>query len=294
MIISASYRTDIPAFYGEWFLGRLAAGFAQTRNPYSGEIATIPLDPDSVDGFVFWTRNAGPFFAALDQVHDRGHPFVVQYTVTGYPRELEWATIAPERAAEHIHRIADRYGPLSVVWRYDPMVFSSLTPAAWHEDNFARLAQAMKGAVNEAVVSFAQIYKKTARNLAAAARAFDFTWTDPPAEDKTALLKTLAAIAADHGLRLALCAQPDLMIPAVATARCIDAARLARIGGRPFPARAKPHRPDCDCFEARDIGDYDSCPHGCTYCYAVRHRAAAKDNFRRHDPAGPSLISSRP
>lgn len=290
MIVSASYRTDIPAFYGDWFLNRLNAGFAQTRNPYSGEISTVPLDRASVDGFVFWTRNAGPFLPVLDEVRARGFPFVVQYTVTGYPRALETATIAPERAIEHIRRIAERFGPLAAVWRYDPIVFSSLTPAAFHEETFARLCAALIGTVNEAVVSFAQIYKKTARNLAAAARAFDFTWNDPPAEDKKALLKALASIAAERNLKLSLCAQPDLTIPAVANARCIDAARLAKIAGAPFPARAKPHRPDCDCFEARDIGDYDSCPHGCTYCYAVRHRAAAKNNFRRHDPTGPALF----
>ena len=98
MIVSASYRTDIPAFYGEWFQRRLQAGFAMVANPYGGRPYRVALDPPALDGFVFWTRNAAPFGKALETVRAQGTPFVVQFSLTGYPRTLE-RSVPPVAAA---------------------------------------------------------------------------------------------------------------------------------------------------------------------------------------------------
>jgi hypothetical protein len=293
MIISASYRTDIPAFYGAWFLNRLAAGYVRTVNPYGGQVSFVSLSGGAVDGFVFWTRNLEPFFDALDVVRAKNMPFVVHYTVTGYPRALDAATIRPERAIAHIREVASAFGPGTAVWRYDPIVLTSLTPPAWHRRNFDRLCRAMAGAVDEVVVSFAQIYRKTARNMSAAATAMDFDWWDPPAEDKRALLLCLADIADSRGLRPTLCDQPELRIDGVCEARCIDAERLGRVAGRPIDAPRRPHRKTCGCWASRDIGAYDSCPHGCAYCYAVNSRQAAKRRFGDHDPDSEFLVAAK-
>ncbi len=290
MIVSASYKTDIPAFYGEWFMRRLEAGHCCVANPYGGPPFTVALGPDAVDGFVFWTRNLAPFLDRLEIVAARGFPFVVQYTITGYPRALDAGTIEAERAIGHLREVAGRYGRRAAVWRYDPIVFTSLTPAAWHRDTFARLAGQLADAVDEVVVSVARIYRKTARNLAAAGRLHDFTWDDPGLEEKRALIADLAAIAAGHGLRLALCGQAELIVGGAAEARCIDVARLSDAAGRPLAAAHKPHRRSCACDASRDIGDYDTCPHGCAYCYAVQSRPLAKRRFAAHDPAGEFLF----
>ena len=290
MIISASYKTDIPAFYGAWFMKRLRAGHCRMVNPYGQQVYSVDLSPGAVDGFVFWTRNMGPFMGALDAVAGMGFPFVVQYTLTGYPRALDYSTIPWERAAGHLGELSSRFGARAAVWRYDPVVFTSLTPPAWHRATFARLAAALAGSVDEVVVSFAQVYRKTARNMAAAARAFGFAWHDPEAAEKRALLGGLAAIANDHGMALTLCGQPELLIDGVAEARCIDALRLSDVAGRPIAASAKPHRPTCGCWASRDIGEYDTCPHGCVYCYAVNSRTLARRRHRAHDADGAFLF----
>ncbi|HEY5598309.1 MAG TPA: DUF1848 domain-containing protein [Kiloniellales bacterium] len=293
MIVSASYRTDIPAFYGEWFRRRLRAGSCQVVNPYGGPPGTVPLSGEAVDGFVFWTRNAAPFAAALADVARRRTPFVVQYTITGYPRALEASVAEAKRSVAALRAVADRYGPRVCVWRYDPLLLTSLTPPAWHRDTFARLAAALAGAVDEVVLSFAQIYAKTGRNTARAAARHGFAWVDPPATLKGELLAALATIAAEHGLRASLCAQPALLSPGLIPARCIDAARLADVAGRPIAAKTKGNRPGCLCAEARDIGAYDTCPHGCVYCYAVQSPRTAKARFRAHDPAAIALAPPR-
>ena len=285
MIVSASYRSDIPAFYGTWFLRRLAAGYALVVNPYSGSPYRVDLRAGAVDGFVLWTKNLRPFRDSLAAVQ-RVAPFVLQVTITGYPRALESHVIDPDRAIADLRAAADRFGADCTVWRYDPILITDLTPVAWHLDRFARLADALQGATDEAVTSFAHFYQKTRRNLMRHKRA----WHDPEPAAKRDLLNRMAAIAADNGMTLSLCSQPDYLTHGVQPARCVDAARLSRVAGQPIAARDKGNRPGCACAESRDIGAYDSCPHGCIYCYAVRDRALARRNFARHDPESEFLI----
>ncbi len=292
MIISASYKTDIPAFYGRWFLNRLDAGHCLMVNPYGRQTHRIDLSPDAVDGFVFWTRNAGPFGQAFEAVAARGNPFMIQVTVTGYPRALESNVLETERAVDQIRTLAGRWGPRAVVWRYDPVVLSSLTGQGWHLANFARIAEALKGRTDEVVLSFLQPYRKTARNLDAAASLHGFDWRDPPLDEKRELLAALAAIALNAGMTPTLCTQPHLLdVPDVSAARCIDMKRLSDIAGRHVAGRRKGNRPGCDCAESRDIGDYDTCTQGCAYCYAVNSRVVAQRRLKAHDPEGEFLIS---
>lgn len=290
MIVSASYRTDIPAFYGEWFMNRLRAGYCMTVNPYGGQVSRVDLTRDGVEGFVFWTRNVGPFMVRLAEVRRMGFPFVVSYTITGYPRELESSVVDPGRSVDLIKRLRDAYGPKAAVWRYDTIVFSSLTPADFHRRNFERLARALEGATDEAIVSFAQIYKKTRRNMDAAARKSGFVWEDPVDDIKLALASDLVRIASGCGMRLSVCGQRQYLVPGAFDARCIDSDRLSIVAGRPVEAAAKGHRPECGCFASRDIGEYDTCPHGCVYCYAVQTPALARRRHRQHDPEGEFLV----
>ncbi len=296
MIISASYKTDIPTFYGEWFMNRLRAGFCKMVNPYGRQVYTIQLTPEQVDGFIFWTKNIGPFLAYLPEVQARGYPFIVQHTITGYPRELEFRVINYARTVEYMKELADRYGPHVAVWRYDPIVISSLTPPDWHRRNFEVLASSLAETTDEVVVSFAQIYKKTKRNMDWAAREFGFAWNEHEAmslENIRGLVAELAQIAASYGMQLKTCSQKALLIPGVTKeARCIDAERLERIAGSSIVANTKlqGNRKECGCFASRDIGEYDTCPHGCVYCYAVQYREVALRRYKEHDPTGEFLF----
>jgi hypothetical protein len=250
----------------------------------------VPLTPDAVDGFVLWTRNIGPLAARLPAVAAVAPFITVQFTVTGNPRALETSTIPAERAIADIWGLRRDFGPRAVVWRYDPILFTSLTPAPWHRENFAALARALQGAVDEVVISFAHVYRKTRRNLDAAAGRAGFTWDDPETPAKRALAAELAGIARDAGMAFSVCAQADCLPPGGRLARCIDAARLSDVAGRPIAAAVKGNRPDCLCHASRDIGAYDTCPHGCAYCYAVNSPGAAKRRHAAHDPEGPFLF----
>jgi hypothetical protein len=291
MIVSASYKTDIPTFYGAWFLNRLRAGYCRVVNPWNRQQTfRVSLTPGDVDGFVFWTKNLAPFIEHLKIVHALGYPFVVQYTINGYPRELESSVVDADRNVATLRTMAETYGARACVWRYDTIVFSSRTPLEAHRRRFATLCRQLEGATDEVVVSFVQGYRKTVRNLNRAAAEFGFTWDDPSIEVKRRLVVELAAMAHASGMQLTICAQPELLVPEARAARCIDAERLADVAGRPVLAALRGTRPECACHASRDIGDYDTCPHGCVYCYAVRDRSLALRRHQQHDPHGEFLF----
>ena len=285
MIVSASYRTDIPAFYGPWFLERLKAGSAVVANPYGGPPGRVSLAPGEVEGIVFWTKNAGPFLEGFQAVRTMGLPFVVQVSITGLPRSVERSVPAADQAVAHVRALRDRFGRRAVVWRFDPIVISEATPLEERRAVFAALAGELRGAVDEVVVSFLQPYAKVRRNMA------EVAWRDPAPDEKRALLCDLSAVAADHGMKLTLCTQPELVDEQAGrgAARCIDAGRLGDIAGHAIAARTKGNRPGCLCAESRDIGAYDTCPMGCSYCYAVRDRARAQRGLAAHDPSNDRL-----
>ncbi|WP_321472447.1 DUF1848 domain-containing protein [uncultured Paludibaculum sp.] len=294
MIISASYRTDIPAFYSDWLFHRLGAGYCRVKNPYSGRPIRVDLRRQSVTGFVFWTRNFGPCLERLAELRAFGRPYTVQFTITNYPRSLEAAVIDPRKAVEQIRRLNSEVHPKCPVWRYDPVVFTDATDLDFHRRNFETLAGSLEGAVDEVTVSFATIYRKSERNLDAAAERHGFFWSDPDHSVKTALLEEFSAMAASHGMTLTICTQPQFLSSHVEEARCVDARRLGEIAGERVDVPLKGNRPGCACHESRDIGAYDTCPHGCVYCYAVRRRDMALARYKAHDPTADALVPLDP
>lgn len=284
MIISASYKTDIPTFYGAWFMKRLRAGYCKMINPYGKQIYQVSLKRQDVDGLVFWTKNIGPFLPCLPDVQRMGFPFIVQYTINGYPRSLETSVVDAKRSVENAAIVRDQFGARVLVWRYDTIVFSSVTPYSFHIENFSMLAQSLHGITDEVVISFAQIYRKTRRNLQAAAEKDGFNWWDPDPADKRRLASDLVGIARENGMKLTVCSQRDLLVEGATEARCVDARRIEDIARTPLSTKLKGNREECGCFESRDIGDYDTCPHGCVYCYAVQDRPLALQRYHRHNP----------
>lgn len=272
VIISASYRTDIAAYYADWFARRYQAGWCLVGGPFDGRLRRVELA--GADGFVFWTRHAAPLLPTLARLANDGLPFVVLYTLTDYPRQLESHRPSRAVALATMRTLSERFGPRALVWRYDPVLVSDLTPPGYHRAQFAGLAAELRGCCDEVVLSVANLYRKSLRGLAAAGVVAD----EPSDEAKRALLSELAELAHSAGLRPSLCAQRHLLCAGLSDAACIDAVRLG------VTARAKPHRA-CGCAESLDIGAYDTCPTGCAYCYAVNSRAVAVRRRSEHDPA---------
>ena len=195
-------------------------------------------------------------------------------------------------ATEHMKTLAQRYGENAAVWRYDTIVFTSETPFEFHVENFKRLAEGLRGTTNEVVISFVQMYRKTERNLILASAKFGFTWADPAADEKRNLVRELFRLAHQNGMQLTVCSQPELLDGGASDARCVDAERLSRMFGQSIQGKLKANRIGCGCYASKDIGEYDTCPHGCVYCYAVRNKELAQNRLRAHDPTGEFLFEA--
>lgn len=283
MIVSVSRRTDIPCWYSDWFFRRLREGFALVRNPMNPhQVSRVPLSPEVVDGFVFWTKNPAPMLPRIGEL--REYPFYFQFTLTPYGSDIESAL--PDKSGALIPtflHLAEIAGPERVLWRYDPILISEGWTVAAHVDHFARMAGRLRGATDNCTISFLDSYRGKAAQMR--------DLRCPTVDEQRQLAAAMAEIARENGMRLQTCAEAiDLSEFGVDHARCIDAARMSRIAGHPLAApRDKNQRAACGCAASVDIGAYDTCRNGCRYCYANHRPASLAANLRAHDPAAPLL-----
>lgn len=295
MIISASRRTDLPAFYSKWLMNRIRAGFCLVPNPFNpSQVTRVSLLPGDVEVFVFWTRDARPMLDSLSELDRMGCRYMFLVTVVDYPAALGPGDLRTEEAISMVHRLAGMIGPDRVVWRYDPIVFSNVTDAAFHQERFSRLAGALRGSTRRVIVSGLTFYRRNSRAIDALAKAGIVVCPkeNVPVRQMEGLLKTMVEVAAREGLELVSCAETlDWRRMGVIPGRCIDNELIKRVFGLDVSAIKDPgQRPACGCVMSRDIGVYNTCVRGCPYCYAVSSIDDAKRTCRLHDPEAASLV----
>lgn len=289
-IISASRRTDIPAFYSEWFMRRVEEGWVRWRNPFGGRETVTSLRPEDVAAFVFWSKDYAPMLPHLGTLWERGYRFIFHFTITGLPRVFEPRVPPAEVTIPVARELAGRFGPDAVLWRYDPILVSSITDVDYHRGRFAEIASALNGATRRCYFSFPTLYGKTIRATARLERETGIRLVNLPVDDRVALAEDLAEIAASHGITMHTCCGDYLISDCVHKARCVDAELIFRL----YPDRMtrtlrRGTRKQCGCYESTDIGAYDTCPHGCVYCYANANKEAAQARWNRHEPYRESL-----
>lgn len=282
-IISVSRRTDVPAFYGAWFIRRIRAGFAGVVNPYGGKRYVVSLKPQDVVCLVFWSKDFTPFLRHLDALDRLGYTFYFNYTLTALPAVFE-SNVDKDAAFKSLTYLSDRYSPGHVNWRFDPIILSSITDSEFYVEAFERLAARLAGRVERCYFSFVTEYGKVKRNFLQLRTQTGIAIPDVHPDQKIALADRLAAIAERHGIRMYSCCGDYLLSDRIQKARCIDGAVIERLFfPQGFDHHVKPTRQECGCTESIDIGTYDTCPHGCVYCYANANKATANEAFRTHD-----------
>ena len=295
MIISASRRTDLPAFYAEWFINRVRAGYCTVPNPFNRQqISRVSLLPEDVDAIVFWTRHPKPLFPYLAELDRRGFHYYFQYTLLGYPRQIDPQTPGREAALATFRTLAERLGPERLIWRYDPLVFSQLTDAEFHAENYAQIAAALRGFTTRSVVSVMDMYAKIRKRMAALnAQGVGLVENvGEPSPRFADLMNSFTDSAAQNGMQIQSCAEePDLARYGIQPGSCIEAEYLAATFGVEVAHKKDPsQRQACGCVISKDIGMYDSCLFGCPYCYATGSFERARENYAQHNPQAPSQL----
>ncbi len=286
MIISASRRTDIPAFYAQWFVNRLHEGYVLVRNPMNfGQVSRISLSPETTECIVFWTKNPKLMLEKLPELDNLGYRYYFLFTLTPYDQSLEPNVPSREKSLETFRTLADQIGKEKVIWRYDPILFTSGYSEQFHLEAFAQLAGQLAGFTDTCIISFLQMYKKCQRNMKC------IELLDTTADTRLALVRTLHDLGAAHGISVQTCASGSgLEHAGIPTGKCIDDRLISHIIGTEMTvAKDKNQRQECGCIESIDIGAYNSCPHHCLYCYANSDRASVTKNFAAHAPDSPLL-----
>lgn len=277
MILSVSRRTDIPNYYSEWFLTRIRQGFVYVRNPMNAhQISRLDLSPELVDCIVFWTKNPERMLEQLDRLRD--YLYYFQFTLTGYGRDIE--PNLPDKRAKLIpvfQRLSDKIGRQRVIWRYDPILINPKYTADYHLRAFEEIAKRLSGYTERVVISFLDMYAKTARNT----KGLEITELSDA--EKICLARQLQEIASRHHLTIETCAeQIDLQAIGIQHGSCIDKALIeALLGCKLTGGKDRNQRKECGCLESIDIGAYNTCLNGCRYCYANDNDRLVKENSQR-------------
>lgn len=286
MIISASRRTDIPAFYADWLINRLKAGTVLLRNPYNPKnISRVTFDRESVDCIVFWTKNAQPMLSKLGLIDAMDYPYYFQFTITPYEKQIERNLPDKPVIMDTFRRLSSLLGPKRVIWRYDPIIVNQEYSVDYHLDKFGSMCNILGSYTEQCVFSFIELYPKIRRNMQGIA--------DQPVllADRHKVAQGFAKIAQEYQLSLATCCESaDFSLYPIKKTACIDQKLIEEITGYSLkPLKDKHQRSACNCLTSVDIGAYDCCSHGCIYCYATSNFDRVRANMRYHESSSPIL-----
>lgn len=282
MIVNVSGRTDIVAFYMEWFLNRLEEGFFMFRNPFYKNLVHR-IDCKDIDMFVFCTKNPENLLKNIDKIQI---PFVVQVTITPYGKDIEPHVPNKVSTMELIKKMARIIEKERIFVRYDPILLNDKYNLDYHVKAFRDIIEALSESVNSIIVSFVDEYKNVKKNRDVLNhRAFSQS-------DFAFLGEHFSEIASSHGLTVQTCGEEETLFEyGFIQNDCVTTELVEKFTGKRITEKWKARKnKNCHCVQMYDIGDYNSCKHFCKYCYANYSEEDIEKNCRAHDVNSPLLI----
>jgi DNA repair photolyase len=285
MIISCSRRTDIPAFYSDWFFNRIREGYVLVRNPMNPkQLRNVSLAPADVDCLVFWTKDPAPLLNRLHLLEDYSYYF--QFTLTPYEKDIEPNLPPKSQIIDTFLKLSDKIGKKRIIWRYDPILLSASINIDCHIDRFNELAQRLSFYTEKCVISFIDMYRHNQGKMA------DHSTRPPDETEMRVLAEKIAQIAGARNIKVETCAeQAELGDLGINHGKCIDDCLISELTGVNLKiGKDKNQRELCGCVASVDIGEYNTCRHGCRYCYANVSQKKIENNCALHKSESPLLI----
>lgn len=283
MILFASGRTDIPAFYSNWFVNRVNAGFVDVRNPFNPRLVSR-INFSDVDLIMFCSKNPLPMIDKLDVIKV---PVLFHVTITPYGKEIEPNIPDKRLIIEGVKRLSLKLGTDNVVLRYDPIFLSDKYSIDYHIRTFDKLCKNLNGYVNKIIVSFMDEYKNVRKNKNILKyRVFT-------KDDYKMIGNAFSKSARDNGMVVQTCFEDeDLTEYGFVKGECLSHELAYILTGKKFKSSNVRKEKKCECVQMTDIGDYNSCLHMCKYCYANYDEKIVSSNFKMHDDNSSLLIGS--
>lgn len=283
MILFASGRTDIPAFYSNWFINRVKAGFVDVRNPFNQNLVSR-INFSDVDLIMFCSKNPLPM---IDKLKMLKVPVLFHVTITPYSKDVEPNIPDKRLIIEGVKKLSLVLGIDNVVLRYDPIFLSDKYNVDYHIRAFDKLCKNLNGYVNKIIVSFMDEYKNVRINKNIL-KYRTFT-----REDYKKIGEAFSKSAMNNGMSVQTCFEDeDLTEYGFVKGECLSHELAYILTGKKFKSSNVRKEKKCECVQMVDIGDYNSCMHMCKYCYANYDEKAVSSNFKMHDDNSSLLIGS--
>ena len=283
MILHTGMRTDIPAFYTDWFVNRLKEGYVLVRNPYNPvQVTKYNISPNVVDVMVFCTKNPAPFLPYIDLLKEYGQYWFV--TITPYSKEIEPNVPNIEMAMESFKKLSEKVGLASIGWRYDPIFVSDKYSIEKHIEAFEKMAGVLSGYTNTCVISFIDLYQKVLRNFPEVRKV--------KRDEQIEIAKEFVRIGREYDIAIKSCAEgTELEKFGVDCTGCMTKEVFEKaIDCSLEVPKVKGARTECECLLGCDIGAYNTCGHLCRYCYANYDAKTVMNNMKNHNPKSPFLL----
>ena len=283
MILNVSGRTDVVAFYTEWFMNRYKEGFVDVRNPFNPKMVSR-INFKDVDAILFCTKNPIPI---LKYLKDIDKPILFHVTLTPYKNDIEPNVIPKGKIIEAIKKLSGIVGIDNLYVRYDPIFLSDKYNIEYHKKAFAKMCSLLKGYIKQIIVSFIDDYKNVRKNEKVLGFK-EFTENDYK-EIGTSFSKS----AKDNGMTVQTCFEDrNLSEYGFKIGECISHQLAYKLTGKTYKNWIARKERKCNCVQMVDIGVYNSCKHFCKYCYANYDEKEVNNNFNNHDPMSSLLIGN--
>ncbi len=283
MILNTGSRTDIPAYYSDWFYNRIKEGYVLSRNPYyPTQITKYLLNPEVIDVMVFCTKNPSPMLDRIALLSAFDMFWFV--TITPYGKEIEPYVPSKEQVIGYFQKLSELIGKARISWRYDPVFVTDRYSVDYHIEQFGQMAKALSGYTEQCVVSFIDLYEKTLRNFSQVRSV--------TAKEQEKIIAAFSEIAKENELQIHLCCEnAGLVRENVDADGCMSQAVLEKaLGCKLNVPKKKTARKECSCLLGADIGAYNTCGHGCLYCYANYDIETVIKNRKLHNASSPLVI----
>lgn len=306
IIISASRATDIPAFYSDWLIQRINEGYLKWNNPFNGVSSYVAFSKARL--FVFCSKNPKPLLKYLDFFEEKGFNYYFQFTLNDYDKEkLEPRVPNVQQRIETFQQLSERIGKEKVIWRFNPLILTDKIGIDELLRKIENIGNQLKNHTQKLVFSFAdiKIYKKVQNNL----RNSSIHYQEFNERTMNEFAAGLQALNKNWNFELATCAeQISLEKYGIKHNKCIDDDLIIKLFYQdkklmdflavkiipadifhPTPTfvktkdnKDKGQRKFCGCIVSKDIGEYNTCPHLCEYCYANSSKQIALENWELH------------
>ena len=284
MIINTGSRTDTVQYYSEWLLKRFKEGFVYSRNPlFLNKVTKYELNPEVVDCVIFCSKNYEPILERLHEITDRFNTYFY-YTITAYGKDIEPNVPSIEDSIETLIKLSEIVGAKRIAWRYDPILLTEKYTKNRHYETFDYMSEKLSPYIDRCIFSFVEMYKKLKTNMPEIILLTQ--------EDKDEIAKNIGLIAKKNKILLQTCATLENYEKYnIIQSGCITAEILGTANGVTFSnIKHSGNRKGCRCMESRNIGDYDTCPNGCKYCYANQNPQIARKNYEKHNIDSPLIL----